>query len=75
MSSEWSQSSATTATYLHIGRYKNFWRKHDFMDGRKRWMRATRWRNRKGLRSQGSVKKVYVRADSNGSYWAQTSKR
>jgi hypothetical protein len=51
-------------------RYKNFWRKHDFMDGRKGWKEATRWRNRKGLRSQGSVK-GYTRADSKGSYWAR----
>jgi hypothetical protein len=46
-----------------VERYKNFWRKHNFMDGRKGWKRATRWRNRKGLRSQGSVKKVYARAE------------
>jgi hypothetical protein len=54
-------------------RYKNFW-KHDFMDGRKGWKRATRWRNRKSLRSQGSVKKGYTRANSKGSYWARTTK-
>jgi hypothetical protein len=32
---------------LRVESYKNFWRKHDFMDGRKGWKRATRWRNRK----------------------------
>jgi hypothetical protein len=37
-------------------RYKNFWMMHNLMDGRKGWKRATRWRNRKDLRSQDGKK-------------------
>lgn len=44
------------------------------MDGRKGWKRATRWRNRKGLRSQGNAKKVYARTYSKRSYWATDNK-
>jgi len=52
--------------------------KHNSMDGRKGWKRATRWRDRKDLRSldgKRSVKKVYARANGKGSYyWAGTTK-
>ena len=50
--------------------YKNYKTKHNSMDCKREWRRATRWGKRKDLRTEKrSVKKVHVSADSKGSYW------